>query len=271
MEPALADRIAIVTGASSGIGAAVALELARCGARVVLAARRKEQLEEQVERITGSGGHALAIPTDVGDPLQVANLIEQTKLTFGRVDILVNNAGVGWTRPLVSTSPAEIAQLIQTNLVGTILVTRAVLPLMLERRSGVVISVASVAGIVPIKPLYSATKFGVRGFSLSLRRQLIGSGIDICVVSPGPVRTSQTQGQTEKMSDPEFIARTIAQLARHPQREAIVPRKQLVVVWLEQIVPALADLAYHWRHRHDRRDWLSGPEPSSDGRAWLGG
>lgn len=271
MEQTLFDRVAIVTGASSGIGAATAHELARRGARVVLAARRGEELRARAAEIADEGGQALAIPTDVADPGQIAALVDQVRSLYGRIDVLVNNAGVGWNKPLVATSLAEIDQVIRINLIGTILVTQAVLPTMLRQHRGAIICVASVAGIVPVKPVYSATKFGVRGFSLALRRQLVGSGVHVCVVSPGAVRTAMTIGQKERMCEPERVARVIADLTCQPRREAVVPRTQIAVVWLEQMLPALADLAYHWRHRHDERDWTAYTESAADGRVWLGG
>jgi NADP-dependent 3-hydroxy acid dehydrogenase YdfG len=154
----LANEVAIVTGASSGIGAATARELARRGARVVLAARRIDALEALERAIAAAGGEAVSIPTDVTEPTQLAQLVERTEAAFGRIDVLINNAGANWLKPLVAGDPAELARLVEVNLLGAILLTRAVLPGMLERRHGAIVSVGSLSGRVAMEPVYSSTK-----------------------------------------------------------------------------------------------------------------
>jgi len=134
------------------------------------------------------------------------------------------------------------------NLLGAMLLTRAVLPGMLERRHGSIISVASLSGRVAMEPLYSATKFGLRGFSLALRRQLAGSGVSVSVVSPGKIRTAMTSHVRQRMPEPDLVAKTIADLVTHPRREVVVPRRHYAIAWLEQLLPSLADLAYRRRH-----------------------
>jgi short-subunit dehydrogenase len=244
----LIDEVAIVTGASSGIGAATARELARRGATVVLAARRADALEAQAQVIRGAGGEALAIPTDVADAPQVTLLVDRTVATFGRVDVLVNNAGASWSRPLASSHPDEITGLLDVNLLGAMLLTRAVLAGMLERRHGAIISVGSLSGRVAMEPLYSATKYGLRGFSLALRRQLAGSGVSASLVSPGKVRTAMTRHIQARMPEPDLVATTIADLVTHPRREVVVPRRHYAIAWLEQALPSMADLAFRRRH-----------------------
>lgn len=246
--PTLLDDVAIVTGASSGIGAATARELARRGATVVLAARRVDELEAQAHAIRQAGGEAMAVPTDVADASQVTLLAERTTATFGRIDVLVNNAGAGWSRPLASSPPDEVIGLLEANLLGAILLTRAVLPEMLERRRGAVISVGSLSGRVAMEPLYSASKYGVRGFSLALRRQLAGSGVSVSLVSPGNIDTAMTTHVRAAMPKPELVATTIADLVSHPRREVVVPRRHYAIAWLEQVLPGMADLAYRRRH-----------------------
>ena len=245
--------VAIVTGASAGIGAATARELARLGSTVVLAARRPEELEAQAAALRNQGWDAIAIPADISNVAQVQRLVERTQDTFGKVDVLVNNAGIGWTKLLVNSSAEDIINLVNINLTGAILMTRAVLPGMLERNHGAIINVSSVCGRVAVEPLYSATKYGIRGFSLSLRRQLSGSNVSVSLVSPGNIRTEMTADIQEPMDDPEIVAKAIAKLISHPRREVIVPIKHYATVMLEQELPGLADFAYRLRHRNGLR------------------
>ncbi len=244
----LVGEVAIVTGASSGIGAATARELGRRGATVVLAARRVDELRAQAQAIREAGGEATAIPTDMADPDQVALLVERTMAAYGRVDALVNNAGAGWSRPFVASSPDEIAGLLGVNLLGAMLLTRAALRGMLQRRHGAVISVGSLSGRVAMEPLYSATKYGLRGFSLALRRQTAGSGVSVSLVSPGNIHTAMTRHVTGRMPGPDLVATTIAELVTHPRREVVIPRRHYAITWLEQALPTLADLAHRRRH-----------------------
>jgi short-subunit dehydrogenase len=245
---ALTGEVAIVTGASSGIGAATAHELAERGAAVVLAARRADALEAQAQAIRAMGGDAVAIPTDVGEAAQVARLAEGAVAAFGRVDVLVNNAGVNWSRSLASTRSDDLVDLVEVNLLGAMLLTRAVLPGMLERRHGAVITVGSLSGRVAMEPLYSATKYGLRGFSLALRRQVSGSGVSVSLVSPGNVRTAMTAHVQADLPEPEMVATAIADLVEHPRRELVIPGKHYAIAWLEQALPGLADFAYRRRH-----------------------
>lgn len=269
MPHSIVGKVVIVTGASSGIGAATARAFADRGARVVLAARRADELETQVASIVKAGGRAIACPTDVTSAEQVARLVAFTRETFGQVDILVNNAGTNWGKPLVETSEDEITQLLQVNLLGTMVMTRAVLPEMVQRRSGAIVSVGSVASHVALEPLYTATKFGVRGFSLALRRQLAGSGVAVCLVTPGNIRTQMTSALREQMPGPELVADTITKLVLSPRREVIVPPKYHAIIWLDRLLPAVADFAYHWRHRHDRKQGSASNLPA-DATSSLG-
>jgi short-subunit dehydrogenase len=248
MTHGLAGEVAIVTGASSGIGAATARELGRRGAAVVLAARRADRLEMQARAIRDAGGTAIPIPADVADASDVMMLAEHALASFGRVDVLVNNAGASWSRSLVSSPPDQIIGLAQVNLLGAMLLTRAVLPSMLERRHGAIISVGSLSGRVAMEPLYSATKYGLRGFSLALRRQLAGTGVSVSLVAPGNINTAMTSHVTARMPEPSLVATAIADLVRHPRREVIVPGQHYIIAWIEQALPSLADRVHRQRH-----------------------
>jgi NADP-dependent 3-hydroxy acid dehydrogenase YdfG len=260
VQPTLLDEIAIVTGASAGIGAATAHELGRRGATVVLAARRVEALEAQAQAIRAAGGEALAVPTDVADPAQVTRLVERTMASFGRVDVLVNNAGANWLRPLASSAADEVIGLLEVNLLGAMLLTRGVLPDMLRRRHGSIISVGSLSGRVAMEPLYSATKYGLRGFSLALRRQVAGSGVSVSLVSPGNVRTAMTRHVRARLAEPDLVATTISDLVRRPRREVVIPGRHYAIAWLEQVLPSMADVAYR------TRQWS--PVEEEEGATW---
>jgi len=244
----LIGEVAVVTGASSGIGVATARELARRGAAVVLAARRKDELEVLAGEIRSAGAQAMAVPTDITSPDQVTRLADETLGRFSRIDILVNNAGANWLRPFVSTRPEEVTQLIALNLLGAMQLTRAVLPGMVERRHGAIISISSLSGRVAMEPVYSATKYGLRGFSLALRRQLVGCGVSVSLVSPGNIRTAMTSHLAVRMPEPELVAKTVANLVRSPRREVVVPRQHYAIAWLEQLLPGIADVVYQRRH-----------------------
>jgi NAD(P)-dependent dehydrogenase (short-subunit alcohol dehydrogenase family) len=238
----LDGQVAIVTGASAGIGAATASELARRGAHVVLVARGADRLAARAEAIVTAGGRALALPADVANPRHIAELIRQVMDRFGRIDILVNNVGGGAFAPL-TLAPEEIARMIDANLLGAILLTRAVLPGMIERRHGAIIAVGAVTGAVALDPLYSATKFGLRGFALSLRRQVAGTGVAVSVVSPGFIRTDPASRHRLFVPGPEVVAHHIADLVLGPRREVYVPRFYRAAVWVEQTAPWVWDLA----------------------------
>jgi short-subunit dehydrogenase len=124
----------------------------------------------------------------------------------------------------------------------------AVLPGMLERRHGAIISVGSLSGRVAMEPLYSATKYGLRGFLLALRRQLAGTGVSVSMVSPGRINTEMTRHITARMPEPTLVATAIADLIGRPRREVVIPRRYYTIAWLEQALPALTDFVYRQRH-----------------------
>ncbi len=193
----LAGQVAIVTGAGRGIGRACALILAQAGAAVVLIARSNDEITGVADEIKREGGRALAIATDISDPAQIDHLLVLTLRAFNRVDILVNNAAL--IEPIGKvweTAPAAWQKLIEVNLIGPYLASRAVLPHLLERGCGRIINISSgLAGFnVHGTSAYSASKAALERFSGILAAEVAGRGVVVAVLRPGVVDTSmQTQ------------------------------------------------------------------------------
>ena len=182
----LRGAVVVVTGASSGIGEATATAFAKRGAKVVLAARRIDRLEELAGRIEAAGGTAIALPCDVVDTDELRKLPGVVEALLGPADVLVNNAGVPGGGPFAELSHEQIERVVAVNLLGVLHATRAFLPGMLARGRGHVINVASLAGRVatPGAALYSATKHGVVGFSEALHHDVLDRGLAVTTVNP---------------------------------------------------------------------------------------
>lgn len=235
--------VALVTGASSGIGAATARALGRAGYAVALAARRGELLEQLASEIRAAGGLALPLPTDLRDDGQIVAMVRAAEAQLGPIALLVNNAGVGQRHRAWRPGDEVIDAILGTNLLSPIKVTRAVAPGMVERRRGQIISVGSMAAYLatPGSSLYSASKAGLRSWSRALGRELRGSGVRVSLISPGYIRTPMTEGVKMPMAPPELIADTVLALTRRPRAEVIVPRVYAVGAWLEWYAPWLVD------------------------------
>jgi short-subunit dehydrogenase len=200
----LRGAVAVVTGASSGIGETTAVYLARRGAKVVLAARRMERLEELQGRIERAGGTALALACDVGDPDQLKTLATVAREAFGPPDILVNNAGIPGRGGFEDIPYEEIEKIVRVNVLGVMYGTRAFLPGMLEHGRGHIVNIASLAGLfaAPGIPLYAATKHAVVAFSESLNYDVEKRGVLVTAVNPGFVAT---EGFPQEHRDQRFV------------------------------------------------------------------
>ena len=187
----LSNRVVAVTGASSGIGEAIALSCARAGATVALAARRADRIELLRERIEEGGARAIAVPADVGEESQARAFVERAHAELGRLDVLVNNAGVMLLGPIENAPTEEWRRMIHANVFGVLYCTHAALPLMRVQGSGHIINVSSVAGRVARagSGVYNLTKFGVGAFSESLRQEAVALGVRVTLVEPGAVAT----------------------------------------------------------------------------------
>ncbi|MEB3216814.1 MAG: 3-oxoacyl-[acyl-carrier-protein] reductase [Nostocales cyanobacterium 94392] len=199
----LRSQVAVVTGASRGIGRAIAQELATLGANVVVNyASSSQAAEELVSEITAAGGSAIALQADVSQAEEVDTLINTVLEKFNRIDILVNNAGITRDTLLLRMKPEDWQAVINLNLTGVFLCTRAVSKTMLKKRSGRIINIASVAGQMgnPGQANYSAAKAGVIGLTKTLAKEFSSRGITVNAVSPGFIETDMTSGlQSEEI------------------------------------------------------------------------
>lgn len=195
----LEGRVALVTGASSGIGEATALALAAEGARVALGARRVDRLEALAARIRGEGGAVTVLELDVTDESQAAAAVERTVAELGGLDIVVNNAGVMLLGPIVGADTEDWRRMLSVNVLGLMYVTHAALPVLLERGGGDIVNISSVAGrrVGAGAGVYHASKWAVNAFTESLRQEVTARGVRVSVVEPGVVLTELTDHITD--------------------------------------------------------------------------
>jgi NADP-dependent 3-hydroxy acid dehydrogenase YdfG len=200
MAKTLEGRVALVTGASSGIGAATAVSLAAAGARVALAARRTDRLAQLVERVLHASGEATAVQADVADRASAERMVAQTVERFGRLDILVNNAGVMMLAPFADGKPDDWRKMMDVNVLGLMYATRAAIPHLRRAGRGDIVNISSVAGRLAFVggAVYTATKFAIVGFSDTLRRELLRDKIRVTSIEPGAVETELVQQVTDE-------------------------------------------------------------------------
>jgi len=256
MAISLKDKVVLITGASSGFGEDAAHLFAREGAAVVLSARRIDRLQVLAQQIQDEGGEALALPVDISERLEIEAMMQVVFEIYGRVDILFNNAGFGRLDFLENLNPLrDIETQVAVNLLGTIQVVRVILPSMIARRQGHIINMASVAGIIgaPTYSIYSATKFGIRGFTEALRREVSPFGIKVSGIYPGSAATEfglhtgtaefrnslKVPGWTRMKS--EDVARKVVEVAKRPRRTVIMPWWFHPAIWVNGLFPGLVD------------------------------
>lgn len=243
MTSKLTGTVALVTGASSGIGAATARQLAEHGAAVALVARRKDRLDDLAADIENAGGSALVVAADITDRTEAEAAVAQTVAQLGRLDILVNNAGLMLLGPVVGADPDEWDRMIAVNNQGLLYTTHAALPHLLQaaedgpRRVADIVNISSIAGRVAGRDygVYNLTKFGVNGFTEALRQEITKQHVRVGVLEPGAVATelgshNSDQVQSEMISPfftgvevlaPEDIADGVAYMVTRPRHTAI--------------------------------------------------
>jgi NADP-dependent 3-hydroxy acid dehydrogenase YdfG len=219
MSKRLAGKTVLITGASSGIGAAVARALASEGADIVLTARRRERLEALAGEIRKSGSRAEIVAGDAREEETARRAVDSAVKAFGRLDILVNNAGVGNYKNLIDTDSDEYDEMMDSNMRSTFLFTRQAVPLMIRQKSGMLLMISSMAGIYGFagEAVYCATKFAQVGFAQGLDKELRPHGIKVGVICPGGVKTEFAigKGRTEEgvarsgMLEPEDVASAV--------------------------------------------------------------
>lgn len=240
----------VVTGASSGVGAAAARLFGGEGANVVLAARRASELESLAKEI---GARALAVPADVTDPEAAAALLERAVGEFGSLDVLVNNAGFNARGAFEERDAEELVRVLRVNLEAPIRLMRLAIPYLHKAGGGAIVNVASIAGMIPTphEATYSASKFGLRAASFALAEELRGSGITVSVVSPGPIDTGFIMDDMDNVPDyifsqpissAEDVARLVLDAAESGAAELTIPRLTAITANVGYQVPLVSRL-----------------------------
>ncbi|WP_174533912.1 SDR family oxidoreductase [Micromonospora chalcea] len=261
----LSDATVVITGASSGIGAATAYALAQRGADVVLAARTGSALRRVAASCRELGGRALVVPTDVTDPEAVEQLAARAVAEFGRIDAWINNAAVGTVGLFDEIPVAEFRRVVDVNLLGAVYGTRAALPWLTAAGGGVLVNNASVLAEVamPYQSAYNATKHAIRGLADTVRQELRVTGrgnISICTVLPATIdtpffrhaanHTGRELTPPPPVYPPEMVAETIVKLLRRPRREAYAGGAARLIGLQWRLAPALAERVLGWYTAH---------------------
>jgi len=222
MAEQLAGKVAIVTGASRGIGRAISVALAQENATIVLAARSIQQLQITAEQVTKAGGEARIVHAELTEEQSIRNLIQVTGEKLGRLDILVNNAGVTHSAPLEKTSTEDWQRCISINARAPFILCREALPLLKKSQAAYIINIASVVGVkgYPLQSAYTASKHALRGMTISLAEELRGSNIRVHVLCPGGVDTDMVDRvrpdiAKDELIKPEEIAELVLYLVTH--------------------------------------------------------
>jgi short-subunit dehydrogenase len=245
----LENKVALITGASSGIGEALARVFAQEGAKLALAARSLDKLRSLARSV---GPDALPLQTDLSDRAQAGEMVRATAERFGRIDILVNNAGVGMYASVSEMSPEEFERLVATNWLGPVYAIQAVIPYLQKQGGGQIINISSVAGkvAIPWMAAYCGSKFALNAFSDSLRMELQSKNIQVISVCPGRVRTPFTENAFKDSGTrplhpggitAERVARAILSASLRGKRQIVVPASNWMFVWLHGVFPRFID------------------------------
>ncbi|HYG79815.1 MAG TPA: SDR family oxidoreductase [Pyrinomonadaceae bacterium] len=243
MAERLREKVAIITGASAGIGQACARALAREGVRLALTARRQERLEQLIAEAKQLGSDAVFVAGDAREEETARRVVERAVDAFGRLDILINNAGVGNYKDLIETSAEEYDEMMDANVRSTFLFTRHAVPVMIEQRAGLVLMISSMAGVYgfPGEAVYCATKFAQVGFAQALDKELRPHGVKVGTICPGGVKTEFAigKGRTEAGVDQSEMleAEDVAEAVLFACAQS--PRSRIIQVQMRTMAEAL--------------------------------
>lgn len=247
------DKNVMITGASSGIGRGLALELARSGARVGLVARRADLLNEIVAEVEGRGGQALALPANVEDAAAMREAAEQMRRRFGPIDVLIANAGIGTTTDAAELDASEVARIFGVNVIGAASSVAAVVPEMVQRGRGQIVAISSLAAYrgLPKSASYGASKAAVSAFFESLRLDLQPRGIDVTIIHPGFIKTPLTAGRHAQMPFlmelDDAVAKIVTAIEKRKKSYAF-PWQLATIVRAGMIMP---NFMYDWISRRN--------------------
>jgi short-subunit dehydrogenase len=249
----LANRRIAITGASSGIGRALAVELARVPTKLVLNARREEKLRELAGQLTANGAACECVVGDITDPATRQAIADRAQAAFGGLDILVNNAGVGALGRFEEGTPDRVRRVLEVDFFALVELTRTALPLLKQGQQPLIVNVSSILGHVgiPFSSEYCASKFAVRGFSQSLRAELSVDGVDVLLVSPGTTETEFYASVIDRHGKlpwegwrgvtAEFVAQATVRAMRSGRHEIIPNPRGRLFCWLQRFSPRLVD------------------------------
>ena len=243
----------LVTGASQGIGKALAQSAAARGAKVLAVARSDQLLHELAEQVRSQGGTLETVAADITSPADRQRMVEAARQHFGGLDILVNNAGIGATGHFVEVSPERLRKIMEVNFFGITETVRAFLPLLRAGNRPAIVNISSIAGKrgIPARSEYSASKFAVQGFSEALRAELAKDGIDVLVVCPGLTATNFSKNMLEQKArmpvdhlrgmKPEKVAAAVLHAIERGRHEVCLTWQGKLLVFVSRFLPRLAD------------------------------
>ena len=241
------DQVVFITGVSSGIGQRLAIDLAARGATVAGCGRSQERLQETLLEMRRTSPSSAVHVCDVGDPEQVKGMVQKVLSEYGKIDILINNAGFGLHQSFIDSPLDSIEGMVRTNFLGAVYCIKEVLPSMVERRSGHIVNISSVAGKIgfPNTASYSATKFALIGLSESLYHELRPLGIHVSVVCPGPVRTKfhlhfddmAPKAPAFLVLKTDVVSRVVIQAIVRKKFEVVIPLWLALACFFKRLMP----------------------------------